>query len=72
MCAAPEGLFSTNKPSVPILAIPTAGTAAGDHNYVIDEEECKFVCADPHDPQALTYRDDGWPSAVPRRRCSLC
>ncbi|STI94448.1 lactaldehyde reductase (propanediol oxidoreductase) [Escherichia coli] len=48
-----EGLSPTNKPSVPILAIPTtAGTAAEvTINYVITDEEKrrKFVCVDPHD-----------------------
>ena len=47
-----EGLSPTNKPSVPILAIPTtAGTAAEvTINYVITDEEKrrKFVCVDPH------------------------
>ena len=48
MCVALEGLSPTNKPSVPILAIPhqAAGTAAEvTINYVItDEEKTAQVC----------------------------
>ncbi|OAT53628.1 lactaldehyde reductase [Providencia heimbachae] len=47
-----EGVVPTQKPAVPIIAIPTtAGTAAEvTINYVItDTKQCrKFVCVDPH------------------------
>ena len=67
-----EGLSSTNKPSVPILAIPTtAGTAAEvTINYVITDEEKrrKFVCVDPHDIPQVAFIDadmmDGMPPAL--------
>lgn len=67
-----EGLSPTNKPSVPILAIPTtAGTAAEvTINYVITDEEKrrKFVCVDPHDIPQVAFIDadmmDGMPPAL--------
>ncbi len=72
MCVALEGLSPTNKPSVPILAIPTtAGTAAEvTINYVITDEEKrrKFVCVDPHDIPQVAFIDadmmDGMPPAL--------
>lgn len=71
MCVARKD-FPTNKPSVPILAIPTtAGTAAEvTINYVITDEEKrrKFVCVDPHDIPQVAFIDadmmDGMPPAL--------
>ncbi|WP_226572931.1 lactaldehyde reductase [Mangrovibacter yixingensis] len=67
-----EGLSPTQRPSVPVIAIPTtAGTAAEvTINYVITDRERqrKFVCVDPHDIPAVALVDadlmDGMPAAL--------
>ncbi|KEY60220.1 lactaldehyde reductase [Serratia sp. DD3] len=67
-----EGVAPTQRPSVPILAIPTtAGTAAEvTINYVITDEEKrrKFVCVDPHDIPLVAFIDadmmDSMPAAL--------
>lgn len=54
-----KGLSPTNKPSVPILAIPTtAGTAAKvTINYVITnkKKQRKFVCVNPHNIPQVAF-----------------
>ncbi len=64
-----EGCAETQRPSIPILAIPTtAGTAAEvTINYVITDEEKqrKFVCIDPHDIPQLAIIDADLMDAMP-------
>ena len=55
-----EGVAPTQKKSVPIIALPTAGTAAEvTINYVITDEvnEKKMVCVDPNDIPAIAIVD---------------
>ena len=65
-----EGLSATNKPSVPIFAIPTtAGTAAEvTINYVITdvEKKRKFVCVDTHDIPVVAFVDPDMMSSMPK------
>ena len=64
-----EGPVNTQKPSVPIIAIPTtAGTAAEvTINYVITDEENrrKFVCVDPHDIPVVAVIDSEMMASMP-------
>lgn len=65
-----EGAALTEKPSVPILAVPTtAGTAAEvTINYVITDEENnrKMVCVDTHDIPAVAFVDPDMMSTMPK------
>lgn len=64
-----EGAINTEKPAVPIIAIPTtAGTAAEvTINYVITDEENKrkFVCVDPHDIPVVAIIDSEMMESMP-------
>ncbi|TCL05918.1 MULTISPECIES: lactaldehyde reductase [Sodalis] len=64
-----EGVAATQKPCVPIIAIPTtAGTAAEvTINYVITDEENrrKFVCVDPHDIPLVAIIDPDMMASMP-------
>lgn len=65
-----EGLSPTEKPSVPIFAVPTtAGTAAEvTINYVVTdvERKRKFVCVDPHDIPVVAFVDPEMMSSMPK------
>ena len=65
-----EGAVLTEKPSVPIIAVPTtAGTAAEvTINYVITDTEKnrKFVCVDPHDIPVVAIIDPEMMSTMPK------
>ncbi len=65
-----EGAVDTDKPSVPIIAVPTtAGTAAEvTINYVITDTEKnrKFVCVDPHDIPVVAIVDPDMMSSMPK------
>ena len=65
-----EGVAPTQKPSVPIFALPTtAGTAAEvTINYVITdvEKKRKFVCVDPHDIPVVAIVDSDLMSTMPK------
>ena len=65
-----EGIASTKKPCVPIVAVPTtAGTAAEvTINYVITDVERKrrFVCVDPHDIPVIAVVDPEMMASMPK------
>ena len=65
-----EGVAPTNKPSVPIIAVPTtAGTAAEvTINYVITDvqKKRKFVCVDVHDIPVVAVVDSDMMSTMPK------
>lgn len=65
-----EGVAPTEKPCVPILAVPTtAGTAAEvTINYVITDEEKhrKMVCVDVHDIPVVAFVDPEMMSTMPK------
>lgn len=65
-----EGAVVTQKPSVPIIAVPTtAGTAAEvTINYVITdvEKNRKFVCVDPHDIPVVAIIDPEMMASMPK------
>lgn len=65
-----EGVAPTEKPSVPIIAVPTtAGTAAEvTINYVITDTEKnrKMVCVDPHDIPIIAVVDPDMMSTMPK------
>lgn len=65
-----EGVAPTEKPSVPIIAVPTtAGTAAEvTINYVITdvEKQRKFVCVDVHDIPVVAIIDPDMMSSMPK------
>ena len=65
-----EGVASTKKRCVPIIAVPTtAGTAAEvTINYVITdvERKRKFVCVDPHDMPIIAIVDPDMMSSMPK------
>ena len=65
-----EGVATTKKPCVPIIAVPTtAGTAAEvTINYVITdvERKRKFVCVDPHDMPIIAIVDPDMMSSMPK------
>ena len=65
-----EGAVDTEKPSVPIIAVPTtAGTAAEvTVNYVITdvEKNRKFVCVDPHDIPVVAIVDPDMMATMPK------
>ena len=65
-----EGVAPTQKPCVPIIAVPTtAGTAAEvTINYVITdvEKKRKFVCVDPHDMPIIAIVDPEMMSSMPK------
>ena len=65
-----EGVASTKKPAVPIIAVPTtAGTAAEvTINYVITDEEKnrKMVCVDVHDIPVIAVVDPDMMSSMPK------
>ncbi len=65
-----EGVAPTERPSVPIIAIPTtAGTAAEvTINYVITdaEKKRKFVCVDVHDIPVVAIVDSDLMSSMPK------
>lgn len=65
-----EGVASTTKPTVPIIALATtAGTAAEvTINYVITDEEKKrkFVCVDPHDIPVVAIVDSELMETMPK------
>ena len=65
-----EGVAPTEKPCVPILAVPTtAGTAAEvTINYVITdvEKKRKFVCVDVHDIPVCAFVDPDMMSSMPK------
>ncbi len=65
-----EGCAPTEKPSKPILAVPTtAGTAAEvTINYVITdvENQRKFVCVDPHDIPVVAFVDPDMMATMPK------
>ncbi len=65
-----EGCAPTEKPSKPILAVPTtAGTAAEvTINYVITdvEKQRKFVCVDPHDIPVVAFVDPDMMATMPK------
>lgn len=65
-----EGVAPTNKPCVPIIAVPTtAGTAAEvTINYVITdvEKQRKFVCVDVHDIPVVAVVDPDMMSSMPK------
>ena len=64
-----EGVAPTQKPSVPIIAVPTtAGTAAEvTINYVITdvEKNRKFVCVDTHDIPVIAVVDPDMMASMP-------
>lgn len=65
-----EGVANTQKPSLPIFAIPTtSGTAAEvTINYVITDEanHRKFVCVDPHDIPIVAFVDSNMMMGMPK------
>lgn len=65
-----EGVASTKKPCVPIIAVPTtAGTAAEvTINYVITdvERKRKFVCVDAHDIPVVAVVDPDMMASMPK------
>ena len=65
-----EGTAATEKPSVPIVAVPTtSGTAAEvTINYVITdvERKRKFVCVDPHDIPIIAVIDPVMMATMPK------
>ena len=64
-----EGTAATKKPCVPIIAVPTAGTAAEvTINYVITdvEKKRKFVCVDTHDIPVVAVIDPEMMSSMPK------
>lgn len=65
-----EGVASTKKPCVPIIAVPTtSGTAAEvTINYVITDVEKtrKFVCVDPHDIPVIAVIDPDMMATMPK------
>ena len=65
-----EGVAPTNKPCIPIIAVPTtAGTAAEvTINYVITdvEKKRKFVCVDTHDIPVIAVIDSDMMSSMPK------
>ena len=65
-----EGVATTKKPCVPIIAVPTtAGTAAEvTINYVITdvEKKRKFVCVDTHDIPVVAIVDPDMMSSMPK------
>lgn len=65
-----EGVAPTEKPCVPIIAVPTtAGTAAEvTINYVITDvqNKRKFVCVDPHDIPIVAVVDPDMMSSMPK------
>ncbi len=65
-----EGVAPTQKPCVPIIAVPTtAGTAAEvTINYVITdvEKKRKFVCVDVHDIPVIGVIDPDMMSSMPK------
>ena len=65
-----EGVAPTEKPCVPILAVPTtAGTAAEvTINYVITDEEKhrKMVCVDVHDIPVVAFVDPEMMNTMPK------
>lgn len=65
-----EGVADTQKPSLPIFAVPTtSGTAAEvTINYVITDEENhrKFVCVDPHDIPIVAFVDSDMMMGMPK------
>ena len=65
-----EGVAPTQKPCVPIIAVPTtAGTAAEvTINYVITdvEKKRKFVCVDTHDIPVVAIVDPDMMSSMPK------
>lgn len=65
-----EGLSSTKKPGLPLIAIATtAGTAAEvTINYVVTDEENrrKFVCVDPHDIPTVAIVDSDLMLSMPK------
>jgi lactaldehyde reductase len=65
-----EGVAPTQKPCVPIIAVPTtAGTAAEvTINYVITdvEKKRKFVCVDVHDIPVVAVVDPEMMSTMPK------
>ena len=65
-----EGVASTKKPCVPIIAVPTtSGTAAEvTINYVITDVEKtrKFVCVDPHDIPIIAVVDPEMMATMPK------
>ena len=64
-----EGVAPTKKPCVPIIAVPTAGTAAEvTINYVITdvEKKRKFVCVDTHDIPVVAIVDPDMMSSMPK------
>ena len=65
-----EGVAPTQKPSIPIIAVPTtAGTAAEvTINYVITdvEKKRKFVCVDTHDIPVIAVVDPDMMSSMPK------
>lgn len=66
-----EGIVATNKPCLPIFAVPTtSGTAAEvTINYVITDEEShrKFVCVDPHDIPIVAFIDSDLMMGMPAK-----
>ena len=65
-----EGVAPTQKPCVPIFAVPTtAGTAAEvTINYVITDvqKNRKFVCVDPHDIPVVAFVDPDMMASMPK------
>ena len=64
-----EGVAPTKNKSVPILAVPTAGTAAEvTINYVITDAEKnrKMVCVDPKDIPVIAFVDPEMMSTMPK------
>lgn len=69
-----EGNAETQKPALPILAVPTtSGTAAEvTINYVItdDKNHRKFVCVDPHDIPVVAFVDSDMMMGMPKGLCA--
>lgn len=69
-----EGVADTKNPSLPIFAVPTtSGTAAEvTINYVITDKEnqCKFVCVDPHDIPVVAFVDSDMMMGMPKALCA--
>lgn len=69
-----EGEARTNKPALPILAVPTtSGTAAEvTINYVITDtnNHRKFVCVDPHDIPVVAFIDSDMMMGMPKGLCA--
>ena len=64
-----EGVAPTKNKSVPIFAVPTAGTAAEvTINYVITdvEKNRKMVCVDPKDIPVVAFVDPEMMSSMPK------